>query len=355
MVRAAIRGKVWIGCPEDQCVFAGIKEIFTVNLWVIHKGRCFFENPVRSIFAVSKHIGLSYGQCSQVRHVEVSVNLFKAAVFMTEVAAFAIRAELLTVELAAILWLVLVILAWLLLLIQIKLVIFAEFLIPMSILTFGSVAAESSVCPVLAHFSFVHGPLYKALASQKLGLFKGGFRAILVIEPLRFGKFDRWDHVAVMRWHKSLRLLEAHVLEWVHLGRGEELLLSLLCLLLGSIFALGRSENEGCACYESCRSSSGAHFFVNRFRERWRLERHDSFRARYIIVHSCPRHKVRYKFFHLVRIDRHWCCGSREAIGELIRLLSRRRRVGWIEGWGGIHLLLLSMLGCERCGGSLHH
>ena len=78
-----------------------------------------------------------------------------------------------------------------LLLIQIKLVIFAKFLIPMSILTLGSIAAESSVCPVLAHFSFVHGPLYEALRSQKLGLFKGRFRAILVIEPLRLGGFDR--------------------------------------------------------------------------------------------------------------------------------------------------------------------
>lgn len=71
-----------------------------------------------------------------------------------------------------------------------------------------------------------------------------------------------------MRWYKSLRLLEAHVLERVNLGWGEELLLSLLCVLLGRKLALGRSENEGCACYESCRSSSGAHVFVSRLRER---------------------------------------------------------------------------------------
>ena len=65
-----------------------------------------------------------------------------------------------------------------------------------------------------------------------------------------------------------MRLLEAHVLERIDLGWGEELLLSLLCVLLRCELALGRSENEGCACYESCRSSSGAHVFVHRLRER---------------------------------------------------------------------------------------
>ena len=45
-----------------------------------------------------------------MRHVKVSVNLFEAAVFMAEVAALAVWAEFLTVELAAILGLVLVIL-----------------------------------------------------------------------------------------------------------------------------------------------------------------------------------------------------------------------------------------------------
>ena len=46
-----------------------------------------------------------------MRHIEVPVNLFEASVFVTEVAALAVRAELLTVELAAVLGLVLVILA----------------------------------------------------------------------------------------------------------------------------------------------------------------------------------------------------------------------------------------------------
>ena len=205
--------------------------------------------------------------------------------------------------------------------------IVTELLISMGILTFGPVAAESGVCPILAHFSFVHGPLYKALGSHKLGMLEGGFWAILVIELLRFGGLDGRDHIAVMRWHKSLRLLEAHVLERVDLRRGEELLLSLLCVLLRRKLALGRSENEGCACYESCRSSSGAHVLVHHLRER-------RSRARYFrgIVHSRPRHKVRYEFLHLVRSNRRCCCGSREAVGELTGLLSRSRGVGWIEG-----------------------
>ena len=285
------------------------------------------------------------------------MNLFEASVFVTEVAALAVRAELLTVELAAVLGLVLVILAWLLLLIQIKLVIVTKLLIPVGILTFSPVAAESGVIPVLANFSFVHGPLYEAFLRQELGLLKGGFWAVLVIEPLRFSGLDGRDHVAVMRWYKSLLLLEAHVLEWVNLGRGEELLLGLLTVLLGRKLALGRRENEGCACYESCRSSSGAHVFVHCLREWWWWESHSSCRARYFrgIVHSRPRHKVRNEFLHLVRSDRRCCCGSREVVGELTGLLSRRRGIGRIEGWGCLHLLLLSMLGCERCGGSLHH
>ena len=77
-----------------------------------------------------------------------------------------------------------------LLLIQIKLVIFAELLIAVCILTFGPVAAESGVYPVLAHLSFVHGPLYKALGSHKLGMLVEGFRAALRIEPLRSGWLD---------------------------------------------------------------------------------------------------------------------------------------------------------------------
>ena len=144
----------------------------------------------------------------------------------------------------------------------------AKLIISVGILTFSPVAAESGVYPVLAHFSFVHGPLYEAFRSQELGLLEGGFWAVLVIEPLRFGGLDGRNHVAVMRGHKSLRLLEAHVLEWVNLGRGEELLLGLLTVLLGRKLVLGRRVNEGCACYESCRSSSGAHVFVHCLRER---------------------------------------------------------------------------------------
>ena len=80
-----------------------------------------------------------------MRHIKVSVNLFEATVFVTEVAALAIRAELLTVELAAVLRLVFVILACLLLLVQIELVTITELLIAVGILTLGPVATESSV------------------------------------------------------------------------------------------------------------------------------------------------------------------------------------------------------------------
>ena len=73
------------------------------------------------------------------------MNLFEATVFVTEVAALAIRAELLTVELAAVLRLVFVILACLLLLVQIELVTITELLIAVGILTLGPVATEPSV------------------------------------------------------------------------------------------------------------------------------------------------------------------------------------------------------------------
>ena len=172
------------------------------------------------------------------------VNLFEAAVFVAEMAALAVRAEPLTIELAAILGLVLVIHARLLLLVQVKLVILAEFFVAVSILTFAPVAAVSGVYPVLAHFSFVHGPLYEALVSHQLFI-EGGFRAVFMIEQLRCRDFDGRDYGAVMRCrHKSLRLLEAHVVEWVHLG-WREALLRLRWLLLWREFSQGGRENEG--------------------------------------------------------------------------------------------------------------
>lgn len=90
------------------------------------------------------------------------MNFLKASVLMTEVASFAIGTVLLSIELSAVLRLVLVI-ETLLLLIKQVLVSLCHLFNSVSVLTFGSISAEASLCPVLAHFSLVHRPLHKTL------------------------------------------------------------------------------------------------------------------------------------------------------------------------------------------------
>jgi len=107
-------------------------------------------------------------KCGQVRHVIVTMNLFVAPVFVPKVAPLPIRAELLPVELPAVLRLVLVVgVGGLLLLAQVSLtVVLTELILAVGILTLGAVAAEAGLYPVLAHIALVHRPLDEALLSQ---------------------------------------------------------------------------------------------------------------------------------------------------------------------------------------------
>ena len=91
----------------------------------------------------------------------MSVDLLEAAVFVPKVAPLTIWTELFTVKLAAILRLVLIVVAELLLA-KVELVV-TQLLSTVRILALGAVAAESSLGPVLAHLSFVHGALDEAL------------------------------------------------------------------------------------------------------------------------------------------------------------------------------------------------
>lgn len=105
-------------------------------------------------------------QCGQVRHVIVSMDLFVAPVFVPKVAPLPVRAELLPVELPAVLRLVLIVEVGGLLLVQVELIVLAELLLAMGVLTLGAIAAEADLHPVLAHVALVHRPLNKALLSQ---------------------------------------------------------------------------------------------------------------------------------------------------------------------------------------------
>lgn len=84
------------------------------------------------------------------------MDLLEAAILVSEVAALAVRTELLAIELSTILRLVLVVHVSLLLLVQIQLVIIAELFLPVSVLTLVAVATEARLSPILAHVALVH-------------------------------------------------------------------------------------------------------------------------------------------------------------------------------------------------------
>ena len=84
--------------------------------------------------------------------VEVSMNFLKASVFVAEVATFAVWAELLPVELSAILGLVLLVEAGLSLGDPVDL---GELVMTVSVLALVTVPAEADFSPVLAHLPLV--------------------------------------------------------------------------------------------------------------------------------------------------------------------------------------------------------
>jgi hypothetical protein len=113
------------------------------------------------IFAVAEDILVSESHGSKVGDVEMPMNFLKAAVLMAEVASLAVGAELLAVELPAVLGLIFVVES-LLLFVHIQLMILTELVETVCELALGSISAHSSLAPVLAKLTLVHGSLHKA-------------------------------------------------------------------------------------------------------------------------------------------------------------------------------------------------
>ena len=164
----------------------------------------------------------------------VSVDLLECAIFVSEVASQAIRAELLAIELPAVLRFVLVVNS-LILLLHVEWVVFTELLRAMGVLTLNAIAAEACVNPVLAKLTFVHRSLDE-------GLWRILFHGIASV--LRLDRLDRGKHdlCRLALRHKTV-CLNVHALERVDLGwRG------LQCW--------GNKGRQGTLVYGKCRSTS---------------------------------------------------------------------------------------------------
>ncbi len=158
-----------------------------------------------------------------MRLIIVSVDFLEAAILMTEVAAFAIGTELLTVELSAILRLIFVI-QTLFLFVKNALMSITHFFNSMSVLTLRSISADPSLTPILAHLSLVHGSFDEALGAEEIYEHPVDFRALLVVMALLLLRFLDWrNHVLLYCGDESLCLLNIHSLERIDFG-GRKLL-----------------------------------------------------------------------------------------------------------------------------------
>ena len=139
---------------------------------------------VRCYLTVFKHIGVSVSHRSQMCHVEMSVHFLEAPIFMTEVTSPAILAVLLTIKLSAVLRLVLVVNSILFLFLNVKLIIIAQFILPVRILAKITVRTVSSLRPVDAQFSFIHGAFDKSFRRILMLMIFGGIEKLERIDLL---------------------------------------------------------------------------------------------------------------------------------------------------------------------------
>ena len=126
-----------------------------------------FKVNIIGVCALFEQILMGVVQGWQMAHVEVSMNLSKAPEFMSEMASLPVKTNLLPIECATVLWLVLVVRV-LLLLLQIQEVVVTKLIWSVSILTLVSEAAEAILSPILAKLSLVHGSLDKWFAGCAL-------------------------------------------------------------------------------------------------------------------------------------------------------------------------------------------
>ena len=207
------------------------------------------KHPIWRMSALGEDFIVCESQGREMGNVKVPVNFFEAAVLMTKVASFAVRAELLPIELPAVLGLILIILS-LLLLVHVKLMILAELVKPMCKLTFRAVSASTVVAPILAELTFVHGSLNKTL----LGLIEGGILGRTVdflADYWNCWSLDNWrDHIHLTKRHKASRLLKVHCVERIQLRRR-----IVLQLRSNEVVGAGRESNVCVSFIGCCRSS----------------------------------------------------------------------------------------------------
>ena len=244
----AVGGEVGSGVRcVDRCL-AGLKRHII-----------FHRRALWRIFAIRKHIVVGQVHRSKVCHVEMPVDFLETTILVAEVTAFAVGAELFTIELTAVLRLVLIVGAHHLL-VKVHSVALAKFLLPVGVLAFGTIAAEPSLGPVLTHFALIVGALNKAFVGVVMR-HKVTLLAVLQMCWIGVRNFD-WRHSSEVvslllqrRWNKTMRLLHVQGSEWVQFGLGWHEGLVLLLLRLRLLAAK--------ACHLDGRRDKGHHSCVS--------------------------------------------------------------------------------------------
>jgi len=152
------------------------------------------------IFAVAKDVLVCESHGSEVGNVEMPMNFLEAAVLVAEVATFAVSAELLSVELPAVLGLVLVVQS-LLLFVYVQLIILTELVETVCELALGAISADSSLAPVLAKLALVHRSLHEAPVVHVEGVLAGAVH--LLAHHWHRVLHDWRNHVGWANWHEA--------------------------------------------------------------------------------------------------------------------------------------------------------
>ena len=172
---------------------SGLHDLERVIAGGRHRRVLLLVGAIRCIFAVAEDVLVCESHRSKVGDVIMPVNFLIAAVLVAEVAAFAVWAELLSVELSTVLGLVLIVQS-LLLFIYIELMILTELVETVCELALGAISAQSSLAPVLAKLALIHGSLHEAPLVHVVGVLAGAVHLLT----------DDWgNHVCLANWHKS--------------------------------------------------------------------------------------------------------------------------------------------------------
>ena len=229
-------GAIAVGGEVSSGVVRCLTSVERDIILIVHSGTALWR-----IFAIRKHIVVGDIEGCEVSNVEMPVDFLEAAILVTEVAAFTVGAELLTIELTAVLRLILIVRTHHLR-VQVCTVALRKLLLAMSVLALGSVAAEASLGPVLAHLTLVHGALDETLASHMAVALRHEVSVLAILLNMcwtHLRNFD-WRQSGIIvslllrsSWDKSMRLLHVHGLKRVQFGWGWDESLEMLLLRLG--------------------------------------------------------------------------------------------------------------------------